>query len=46
MLWHSPDALDLVGVLDVESLNATIVQYVPELYHALGVCRDEAVEVG
>ena len=46
MLRHGPDALDLVGVRNIEGLNAAVVQDVPQLDHAFGVGCDEAVQIG
>lgn len=46
MLWDGADALDLVGALDVECLDAAVIKDVPELDHALRVCRDKTVKVG
>ena len=45
MLGNGSYALYFIRVRHVESLNTTVVKYVPELDHALGICRDEAVEI-
>ena len=45
MLGHGLDALDLVCVRHVESLNTAVVHDAPELYHALLVGCDEAVQI-
>ena len=46
MLRHGLDALDLVRVRHVESLDTAVVHDAPELDHALLVGCDEAVQVG
>jgi len=43
MLGDSPETLDFVVIVDVESLNAAVVHNVPQFEHSCGVRCDEAV---
>ena len=45
MLGHGLDALDLVRVCHVKSLDTAVIHYTPKLDHALLVGCDEAVQV-
>ena len=45
VLGYGSDAFDLnVGICDIESLNAAVIEDVPDLDHALGVSSYETVE--
>jgi len=46
VLGHSPDALDLIGISDIEGLYAAVIEDVPQLDHAFGVSRDKTVQIG
>jgi len=45
MLRHGSDTLNFANVVNVESLDAAVVQNAPHLDHSFGVSSDEAVQV-